>query len=275
MLTYIDREPGDTIPVSDRGYLYGDGAFETLRVLGGRLLLWNDHWRRLRRACDLLQLNYDIPSQSLRRFIEECCQRQELEDAVVRITVSRDSAGARGYSAQPSATVREVIQLSPFNLPAALNDSPGIDLDLLEGNLMDQGVLADLKHLNRLPQVLLSHELASRFDGVVCSADGHIIETTRANLFYCLNNRWLTPDLRGCGVAGTLRAFVCDPERSPLGVGFEPLLRANSSNIQAAVWGNSVFGCWPVARLAGRQLDTQRAVVEFCRPVRAKAGFDG
>ena len=73
--------------------------------------------------------------------------------------------------------------------------------------------LAGIKHLNRLDQVIGSNELNGTdfYDGIMLDEDGHIIETTCANIF--LKSKtigWITPELSSSGVAGVLREILID-----------------------------------------------------------------
>ena len=79
------------ISVFDRGFLYGDGLFETFRAFRGRLFLWDFHEERLR--CGLEELRISLPNglESLRVAALELLDANQLSDASLRLSISRGS----------------------------------------------------------------------------------------------------------------------------------------------------------------------------------------
>jgi 4-amino-4-deoxychorismate lyase len=83
----------------------------------------------------------------------------------------------------------------------------GISVAVSPVLLAKQPLLAGIKHLNRLEQVLIKQQLqqTSFDDVIVCDNEQHIIETSAANLFWRKGSDWYTPDLTGSGVDGVMR----------------------------------------------------------------------
>ncbi|SDF13893.1 aminotransferase class IV [Halorientalis regularis] len=77
-----------TISVRDRGFMYGDAAFETLRAYGGTVFAWDAHETRLRNTCDLLGFPEAVPDD-LRERVQATLDANDLDDAYVRLSVSR------------------------------------------------------------------------------------------------------------------------------------------------------------------------------------------
>src|SRR5690606_3430075 len=99
------------VSVFDRGFLYGDGLFETVRVIDGRLPLWDGHWARLSRGLDALQLPAFSETELL-GHAEELLRRNNLTDATLRISVSR-GPGVRGYSPRGAGPPTWVMSAQP------------------------------------------------------------------------------------------------------------------------------------------------------------------
>src|SRR6056297_3041302 len=78
-----------TVSVKDRGFMYGDAAFETLRAYGGDVFQWDAHAERLRETCDLLSLDHGQSDQDLRRRVDETLAGNDLDDAYVRLSITR------------------------------------------------------------------------------------------------------------------------------------------------------------------------------------------
>ncbi|AQL41906.1 4-amino-4-deoxychorismate lyase [Halorientalis sp. IM1011] len=89
---HVDSElvPADeaTVSVRDRGFMYGDAAFETLRAYGGTVFEWTAHETRLRNTCELLGFADAVPDD-LRERVQATLDANDLDDAYVRLSVSR------------------------------------------------------------------------------------------------------------------------------------------------------------------------------------------
>jgi len=93
-----------TVSVFDRGFLYGDGLFETMRVSKGRLFRWTQHLNRLLRGAVFLGIRLPFSSEALLSFATELIRQNALPNALLRLTVSRVSA---------RAGIRRKVQTSP------------------------------------------------------------------------------------------------------------------------------------------------------------------
>ncbi len=201
----VDFVDADTVPVSDRGFMYGDGLFETLRLVGGRIPLWQRHAARLREGCSRLRL----PLPDLSGLHDETMRLGAgMPDAVVRVTVTRGS-GERGYAPPSSPRPRVVVSVAPLALDAAAYVD-GIAVRLCETRLADQPLLAGLKHLNRLEQVMARAEWSDDAigEGLVADMAGHVVCATSANVFAVFGDTLVTPAVDRCGVAGVARAEI-------------------------------------------------------------------
>lgn len=236
-----------TVSPLDRGFAYGDGLFETLRVVHGRAPLWQRHMQRLAEGCARLQLpppDIDVLAQD----VEKVCV--DLECAVVRITITR-GIGTRGYALPLETMPTRVVAAFPFVPMPTDSYASGIRVRWCTTRLALQPLLAGIKHLNRLEQVLARAEWndAGIFEGLMCDTDGHVICATAANIFCVLDGRVITPDLSYCGIAGVARAALLDhlDDVEIRDLLLEELMRANEIFLC-----NSVRGILPVTSLADK-----------------------
>src|SRR5437868_14284457 len=84
------------ISIFDRGFLYGDGLFETMRVYNGKLFLWREHMERLEAGLNFVRMANTF---SMDQVADDCLallERNQLREAIVRVTISRGT-GTRGY----------------------------------------------------------------------------------------------------------------------------------------------------------------------------------
>jgi 4-amino-4-deoxychorismate lyase len=202
----INGQAGATLSSRDRGLLYGDGLFETVRVVGGVAPLWPHHMARLAEGCARLGL----PAPDPRLLATELqAVASGMEAAVVRITVTRGE-GARGYA--PPAIQQPTRIVAAFPMPPldARAASEGIRVRVCALRLAEQPRLAGLKHLNRLEQVLARAEWndPAIAEGLLLDGAGRVICATMTNVFAVIDGALVTPALERCGVAGVARAEV-------------------------------------------------------------------
>lgn len=248
MEAWVDGRPASAIGLGNRGLAYGDGLFETLRVRAGRPKLLERHLERLAHGCARLGLSIDVPT--LRA--ELLAYGSELIDGVLKLIITRGDS-ARGYAGDPDAPVRRILQGSPLPQYPMQRQAEGIALYPCSTRLAEQPLLAGLKHLNRLEQVLARAEWhgTEYAEGLMCDTSGRVIEGVFSNLFMVSEGRLVTPGLTRCGVAGTLRAELIAQSLSgghPVVV--EDVTVEQLANASEVFMCNSVYGIWPVRRYA-------------------------
>src|SRR5215472_4298854 len=77
------------IPVNDRGFMYGDGLFETVRVVNRRPFRLAQHLERMIRGADFLKITAPFPPKELQRFAEQLIEENEMPEAILRVTLTR------------------------------------------------------------------------------------------------------------------------------------------------------------------------------------------
>jgi 4-amino-4-deoxychorismate lyase len=245
MRTSVDFIETDRLDAADRGVMYGDGLFETLRVVAGAVPLWQRHAERLRASAARLGLtapDVDAMLAEVRRLAEG------LDDAVARITFTA-GAGERGYLRPRLAKPTTVIGVGPLSLATDMYRH-GIALRLCDTRLGDQPLLAGMKHLNRLEQVLARSEWDDgRWqEGLMADQQGCVICATAANLFAVLAGRLVTPPVDRSGVAGVARAELLGAG----GVYIEHLSPQQLIEADEVFLTSAVRGILPVRAFAGR-----------------------
>lgn len=247
---WVDGESVSDIPVTDRGLAYGDGVFETIRVVAGEVTLADYHWDRLVVSCERLSIVVDITvvQRTARRFLIG------RDAGILKVIVTRGSGG-RGYN--PKACDNRLI-LSWHNLSVypASHWLEGIELYACSLQLALQPALAGIKHLNRLEQVLARAEWDDdRYaEGLLQNLNGHLIEGVMSNLFLVESGILCTPDLRLSGVTGVMRQWILDtmPDRGITTQIRDVSLQDMRQATEVFVC-NSVNGVWPVLAYAGMQ----------------------
>ena len=249
----VNGKLGNLISIRDRGLLYGDGVFRTLRATQGKAQHWLLHYQKLQHDC--IALGIACPDVGL--LSAELNGLLALHpDGVVKVIVTRGE-GTRGYAPSGCAETTHLWDISP--LPDYPSDWAihGIKAQLCQLRLSQQPCLAGIKHLNRLENVLAAAEWSDArlpdsgiAEGLLLDVDGNVIEGTRSNLFLVSQGKLITPDLLRCGVAGVQRDRVIAwsiQHNMPLqisDVGLDEVLHADELFVV-----NSIIGLWPVREL--------------------------
>ena len=200
----VNGVESSAISVDDRGLQYGDGLFETMAAMNGRVRHFERHMERLADACRRLGL----PTPDPDLIAKECARALEgLGAGAVKLMLTR-GPGPRSYRPPADPSVTRII----VSTAARLRNDPedGIIVRLCETPLGLNPVLAGLKHLNRLEQVMACAEWddPSIAEGLMSSVDGRLVCATAANFFLVRGGCLATPDIRDCGVAGVMRGVV-------------------------------------------------------------------
>lgn len=248
------------IPITDRGFQYGDGLFETIEIQDGHAVFWQRHLRRLENGCRKLR----IPCPDARLLSSEAQSLcKHASRAVLKIIVTRGSGG-RGYRQPDIIETTRVLSLHPFpDYPSALKHD-GISMRFCDTPLGSNPALAGLKHLNRLEQILARAEWQNPeiHEGLMQDMDGHVVEGTMSNLFLVNNGIMRTPPLQRCGVAGIVREVLLEAcATHGLPVTQAPLSRADVLAADEVFVTNSVIGIWPARAIEDKRFAVDTPVL--------------
>ena len=248
----LNGVPARAISIYDRALSYGDGVFRTIKVVKGRLVFWAEHFSKLEYDASRLGLCCPVEDEWLR----DCHALIEAHgDGVLKLVLSRGES-ARGYRIAEDASPTRLVVWSPLPIYPAENSVHGISLHVCKLRLSSQPLLAGVKHLNRLENVLARAEWSDpRYaEGVLLDQAGHVVEGVMSNLFWRKGSEWETPRLSNCGVSGVMRDWVIKHLASQgcavneVEVNLEQLLCVDELLVC-----NSLIGLWPVASLRERR----------------------
>jgi len=190
----------------ERGLAYGDGLFATMRFSDGEVLFLRPHLLRLTQGAKRLGFDW-CASDALIAQIKHLAMTHG--DGCIKLLLGR-GVGGRGYAAPANATITEILSIHAIPSHYSQWQSAGISLKSSDVKLAHQPLLAGIKHLNRLEQVLIkSKNLPSGFeDWLVMDQQCNVIESSMANLFLVDGNKVITPSISLAGVAGVMRELV-------------------------------------------------------------------
>lgn len=264
--------PENQIHVHDRGLAYGDGLFETLAIVQGECPAWPHHWQRLSSSAKRLGINLppNLADELQHHFAEQ--HDNQHAPAMGKLMVTRGvDANTRGYAPSAQAQAQWYWQCHQWPQYPAAYYQQGVTVGWLQTTLACQPLLAGMKHLNRLEQVLAAKELAERQsasagavwqEGVCANQNGDIIGGTKSNLFIIQDQVLYTDPLTLSGIAGTMRAQVIAwAKKLGITVQIQPLTRYDVAHAEGWFLTNAVLGVWPIAQwYADDTMWQQRAV---------------
>lgn len=234
------------IAPTDRGFTLGDGVFETLLVLNGRICLLSQHLERLSEGLQILAIDLDPSRFSLENLLQEAVEHNQLTTGILRLTVSRGT-GQRGLVHDPAAQPTVVITPS-LGQP---NFSP-VRLILAQNTRRNEfSPLSRIKSLNYLDNVLAQQGAIAQAadDALLMNTRGYLTESSVANVCIKLAGQWVTPPVEAGLLPGVIRRRLL--ERGD--VGLHPLTPADLEQAEALILCNSL-GIRPVLIWENRSL---------------------
>jgi 4-amino-4-deoxychorismate lyase len=255
--TWVNGIEQSTISASDRGLQFGDGLFETMAVIEGKVRRAERHLDRLALGCERL----GIPCPPRAELLDEFSRFAGSEGrAVLKLVLTR-GVSERGYRAPEVVQPTRILSLHDWpNYPAEWWEQ-GVKVRWCTTTLSAQPLLAGLKHLNRLEQVLARREWSDPqiAEGLMCDSQGYVIGGTMTNVFLVRGGTLTTPCLDTCGVIGTMRTTIL--ELIPTLVLTPVVRQVTAADIREAdeiFVTNALLELWPVRELEGLRFARNR-----------------
>lgn len=245
-------ETGAQVSIFDRGFLYGDGLFETLRICRGRLPLVRRHLERLESGLRLLRIDLPGGGSALADQATRLVKVNSVQDGLLRLQVTR-GAGPRGYS--PRGATRPTVLLTTHSLPAPAGSCPPpVRLITSSHRIWSRSPLNRVKSTAKLLHVLARAEAdeAGADDALLLNEDDAVVEASSANLFWIEEGRVLTPPLESGALPGVTRALVLEAAQKTGSVAAEVSCQMPAlTRAEAVFLTNSAHGVVEVGFLDG------------------------
>ncbi len=237
----------------DRGLLYGDGLFETMRAYGGVIFRLGAHVERLLQAAKALRFPFALDAEMLAEACQEVVGANDLTDAYVRLTITRGVGGLPGeLDASREPTILAVAR-EYHGYPPELCER-GMSASVASVRRNASSVLSRVKSLNYLDNALARAQAAQRGadEALLLDSESKVVEGSASNLFLVCDEGVLTP-AAGAGVLpGITRQCVLelcsklDVETAERNFGLDELLAA-----EEAFLTNSLMEVMPLTRVDG------------------------
>ncbi len=199
-----------TIKTGNRGYLYGDGVFESIRILNGKPINLVNHISRMLEGARKIKMR--PPSFFVLEFFEErileLCKKSNItEGGKCRISLDRSSGGT---FKPDSNEVEFYIEVYPTDYNKFELNQKGVELDIYLEHKKEKSSLSNFKTKNGLIYILaaISAKEKGLDDYLITNYTGGILESTSSNLFVVSNGVLYTPGLEEGCLAGTMRMQI-------------------------------------------------------------------
>lgn len=201
---------GPSIQAGNRGYTYGDGLFESIRVMNGKVLNFENHFNRLLEGAKILKMRFPAfyTTDFFMHHFEELISLCKITEGA-RIRLSIDRLGGGTYLPE-SNDVSFFIEIYPIENNLFGLNAKGFEVDLYQDIKKNKTILSNYKTKNGLIYVLaaLTAKEKGLDDLLLVNEQGQILESSNSNLFVVSNGVLYTPGLaEGC-LAGTMRMQV-------------------------------------------------------------------
>jgi len=263
MLVMLDGRvcaPGEaTVSVFDRGFLYGDSVFETLRTYGGVPFELDAHLKRLERSAGLVHIPLPLGPAALATEISAAVTAAGNAESYVRVMITRGQ-GAMGLDPALAERPLRVIIVQPLQPPPAEQYSQGIAaISYRTERVLDANGVQGAKIGNYLTSVLAMRQarLQGALEALILDAGGRVLEGASSNVFAVQGERLVTPPVEAGILPGITRGCLLELARQ-LGLVVElrliPLGEAYAAGELFVT--SSIRELLPVVRLDGQVIGT-------------------
>jgi len=243
------------VPVNDRGFMYGDGLFETTRIVGGRAFRMAQHLERMVRGADYLKIPLPYPPKEIQKFVAQLVELNSMPEGVLRITLTRGS-GERGYT--PAMSEKPFLVMTLHPLPPMPAEGP-LQWSMITSSyhVPASGAISSFKTTSKILHVFARIEAHERGadEALLLNTNGEVAETAGGNIFWVYQNSICTvPTGRGV-LPGITRAVVLEICQS---LGLETNKRVikpqHLRNAEGIFVSQSVLGIVPVVAFDGEHV---------------------
>lgn len=197
-----------SLSVLNRGFAYGDSVFETIRVINGKIMFWEDHYFRLMASMRIMRM--EIPASFSPEFLEESLldliKANDLENSPVRIrfAVFRKEGG---YYTPSTRDIGYVITAQSLENAFYTLDENAYEVELFKDHYINSGLLSTIKTNNKAVNVLGSIYASENGyqNCLVLNEKKSVVEALNGNIFLVKDKLIKTPPLSDGALNGIIR----------------------------------------------------------------------
>jgi branched-chain amino acid aminotransferase len=197
------------VSILDRGFLYGDGAFETMRAYKGIIFHLEPHIDRLFNSLKMLRIRAGVNKTKIQKIVYKLITKNKLKNAYVKIIVTRGRSSGLLIPSETRKGTLAIYALPYGGCPRDIHER-GIKVFISRTRYNEKSKVAGKKTLNYLDNILCRYEAKKRKfdDAVFINTEGGVVEATSSNIFLVKNGKLFTPSLQSGCLPGITRNEV-------------------------------------------------------------------
>ena len=246
----INGKLTNKISDEDRAVQYGDGVFETIAVKEKLLEFWKEHYQRLNKGCTILKIK--CPSEFfLKKEISKFIKKTKKNKFILKIIISR-GIGGRGYNPPRNSKPTRILGIYDWPNYPETNFTKGIRMDVCKTRISTQPFLSQIKHLNRLEQIIARSEWQNKSisESIMLDLNDNVIEGTMSNIFGVKKNVFYTPVTKFSGIEGIMRNEILKLlKKNEEKYKVKKITLKELLNFEEIFICNSIFGIWSVRQI--------------------------
>src|ERR1700722_257793 len=252
------------VPVNERGFLLGDGLFETMRVVGGKPFRFAQHLERMVRGADFLKIKQPFTPQELEKFASQLIEQNKMPDSILRVTLTR-GAGERGYNfnGECKPTIVMTLHVAP-----SLENHVEWNLVTSSFRIPAADPLSSFKTTSKILHIMARAEAKEKGadEALLINTNGEVAETASGNLFWIYDDKICTvPTGRGV-LPGITRAVVLEIcQTLGLQVNKRVIKPEALRNSQGVFVTQSALGIIPVSSFDGEPIEPSPLVDQIAQ----------
>ena len=240
------------VPVTDYGFLFGYGLYETLRVYNGKYFRLDAHLKRLNKSAQTLSIPLD--TGKIKEIIHETTQRNPYENGRLRLTLTLGPGNLiLDHDSCTNPTILcTAVEYKPFP-PETY--AKGYSIIIFNGRRNSQSIISGMKATSFIESSLAkqkAHQMNAE-DALLLNEKGLLAEASSSNVFVVNHGVLKTPKTGGGLLPGVTRQVVIELAGS-LGLKFKEadIRLSELKTVDEVFLTNSMFEVLPVVKIDGR-----------------------
>lgn len=204
------------VSVLDRGFLYGDSVFETLRTYGRKLFALKAHVDRLQKSAEQVLIEMPVSAAQISSEITRAVEESQFEESYVRVMLTRGQ-GALGLDPRAAVRPLRVLIVAPLSSPPLEDYRSGVSVITFQtSRVQDDTPAAGAKIGNYLVAVLAHKQAAESGakEALIKNVAGEVVEGATSNVFWFEDGKLWTPPLSAGILAGITRHHILEAAKN-------------------------------------------------------------
>jgi branched-chain amino acid aminotransferase len=240
------------LSISDHGFLYGFGLFESMRAYNGKIFLLDRHITRLKNAAQVIGMGEKLAGLDLAKACQDTVKANDLKDARVRLTVTNGEGTDMPWvdaGGKPTVLVTAV----PYTPLTQEKYEAGFKVGIASVRRASQNIMSSMKSINYLLNTVARMEVAKRGqdEALLLNEDGYIAEGGGSNIFFVRSGRLVTPNPNSGLIPGVTREVIIELADSlDIGLSEGIVGKAAFKQCEEAFMTNAVIEVMPVTSIS-------------------------